>query len=657
MHPIDWCVVGALLLVLVLGALSTRRYTHSVSAFLAANRCAGRYLISMADGMASVGVITLVWYFEQNYQVGYTPYWWGLMEGPAMIVMALSGWVIYRYRQTRAMTLAQFFEVRYSRNFRVFSGIVAFVAGIINFGIFPSVGARFFMSLCGLPATFPVLGIDVSTFVVLMVLLLSVALAFVFLGGQIAVMVTDFLQGVFCNIVFIVLVVFLLLMFDWSQIGDALLAAPPDKSMVHPFKLGEETHFNFWYYAISVVIIFYGAMGWQGTQGYNCAARNAHEAKMAGILKGWRPRVLMLIVVVVPICVRTMMHDPAYFEEAATIQAALDGLDSDALRNQARTPLALGALLPTGMLGLACAAMLAAFISTHDTYLHSWGSIFIQDVVLPFRKKPLTPRQHLRLLRLSIFGVAITIFVFSLVFRHTQFIAMFLALSGAVFIGGAGSVIIGGLYWKRGTTGGAWAAMATGMTLASIGIVIKQIDSDFPLTGQVMTFYAIVASIIAYVVVSLLGDREFNMDRMLHRGAYAIEGETATSIKDAQTWLEKLGVGREFTGRDRVVTLITLAWPLLWTLVFVVGTIYNLVVDVPDETWLAFWRFWTWLVGRDVAGVLAVLDVARAGHGGGRDRLVHHRRIPRSAGAVPSSPRASRQSARRRSRRGSSQRR
>ena len=36
---------------------------------------------------------------------------------------------------------------------------------------------------------------------------------------------------------------------------------------------------------------------------------------------------------------------------------------------------------------------------------------------------------------------------------------MFLALTGAIFVGGAGSAIIGGLYWKRGTTAAAWTAM------------------------------------------------------------------------------------------------------------------------------------------------------------------------------------------------------
>ena len=50
------------------------------------------------------------------------------------------------------MTLAQFFEMRYSRSFRVFAGLVAFLSGIINYGIFPGVAARFFIALCGFPA-------------------------------------------------------------------------------------------------------------------------------------------------------------------------------------------------------------------------------------------------------------------------------------------------------------------------------------------------------------------------------------------------------------------------------------------------------------------------------------------------------------------------
>ena len=83
----------------------------------------------------------------------------------------------------------------------------------------------------------------------------------------------------------------------------------------------------------------------------------------------------------------------------------------------------LSNILPMGLMGAFAAVMFAAFISTHDTYLHSWGSIFIQDVVMPFRDKPFEKETHLKLLRYSIFGVAIFIFLFSLLFQQNQKIA------------------------------------------------------------------------------------------------------------------------------------------------------------------------------------------------------------------------------------------
>ncbi len=597
MHLLDWGIVGGLVAVLVYAALTTRKYSRSVAGFLAAERCGGRYLLSVATGMAGLGVTTLVWYFELNYDVGYTSIWWPLMEGPAWIIMGLTGWVVYRYRQTRAMTLAQFFEMRYSRRFRVFAGLIAFLSGIINFGIFPSVSARFLIALCGFPAHFTVAGLTIITFAALMFLLVALALFFTFIGGQIAVMVTDFLQGAFVNVTFIVLIVFLLRMFRWDQISATLLAVPEQQSMVHPFKLAAEKQFNFWFYAIGVFTMFYTAMAWQGTQGYNCAARSPHEAKMAGILSGWRFRVLMLIVVVLPICARTLLTHPDFAAQAAVVQERMAAIESPTLQNQMRTPLAMAAMLPTGLLGLACAAALAAHTATHGAYLHSWGTIFIQDVILPFRRAPLSPRQHLWLLRLAICGVALFIFLFSLLFQHTQYIAMFLILTGAVFFGGAGSVIIGGLYWKRGTTSAAWAAMLTGMGLSLGGTWIAQTRPHFILTGQEMSMLAMVSSIAVYVLVSLLGPRAVhNMDKLLHRGEYAVAGESAADADAPRRWYEKLGFTREFTGRDRIVTYITLGWPLFWTVVFVVGTVYNLVVDVPSTSWLSFWHCWTWFI-------------------------------------------------------------
>ena len=638
--PLDWAILGGLVAVLIAAAVSTQRYSGSVSGFLAAERCAGRYLISVAFNMAQLGVITLVWYFQQNYDVGFTSIWWGLMEGPAMIVIALSGWVIYRFRRTRAMTLAEFFETRYSKSFRVFAGLIAFLSGIINYGIFPGVAARFFIGLMGLPPTFELGGASLNTLTTLMVALMCIALFFVFLGGQIAVMVTDFLQGVFSNFVFLIVIGFLMWTIPWAHMGDVLLGnvfegqrvveGMPNplagRSLIDPFDLGSEERFNPFYWMITVVILFYGMRAWQGDQGYNAAARNGHEARMANILNGWRFRVLMLITIVLPLAIRTLMHHPAYAEAAATIDATLAPLATEALRSEARTPLATAVLLPAGLFGLFAAAMLGAFISTNDTYLHSWGSIFIQDVVLPFRKKPLSERTHLILLKSAIFGVAIFATLFSQYYEPSQYISMFLALTGGVFVGGAGAAIIGGLYWKRGTTEAAWTAMLVGLFSSAFGIIIKQdfvgealgakelsaaakdalLFFDGPLlwihlnpfiTGQVLTFAAIVLAASSYVLVSLFGpQREHDLDQLLHRGEFEVEEDRVTSKTRHAPWLEKLGFDPEFTGADKWITLITIAWPLVWTLIFAVGTLYNWSADISDEAWLAWWHGWIWFI-------------------------------------------------------------
>ncbi|MFN8176856.1 MAG: sodium:solute symporter [bacterium] len=632
LHPIDLLIVAALLAVLCAAALFTRRYVNSVSAFLAADRLGGRYLIALALATAGTGVITLVYWFEIYYQAGYSAYWWSSLTEPALIVIALSGWIVYRFRQTRALTLAQFFEMRYSRNFRVLAGLVAFLSGIINFGIYPSVSTRFFMALCHLPASFPMAGTPWPTFPVLMIALVSVALAFTFLGGQLAVMVTDFIQGVFANIVFLVLIVYLLgFVFRWDQIDHVLRAMPSNESPIHPLHMSGQQDFNLTYFLIAVAIVFYTFNAWQGTSGYNACAKDAHEAKMAGVLYGWRFRVLLIVTIVVPVAVLTLMHHPDFAGQARQVQASLDGIQAPTaeerrtLAGQLRIPYALALLLPPGLLGCVVAAMVGFFISSHETALHSWGSIFVQDVVLPFRKTPFAPRTQLWLLRASILGVGVFAVVFSLLIQPTQFIAMFFAITGAVFVGGAGSAIIGGLYWKRGTAQGAWASMLTGMTLSVIGVVVKQIDpavlertaASWPwlgrpalfvksgLTGQELTFAAMCCSIVAYVAVSLLGPRRVtDMDRLLHRGIHATKEEAAKEASaPPPTWLERLGIDREFTKGDRWVAYVSIGWPFVWTTILLGVTAWNLLVEVPDTWWSEFWRIWTWAVVGAAAAV------------------------------------------------------
>jgi hypothetical protein len=240
-----------------------------------------------------------------------------------VLLVTVSGWVIYRFRQTRCLTLAEFFERRYSRRFRVFAGLIVFLAGLLNFGIFPSVGARFFIHFCGLPTEVGILGMAIPTFPLTMLVLLGVSLFFVFAGGQVAVIVTDFIQGLFVAVVFLALTLYLLAAIGWDPLFEALEAAPKDASLINPFDTKNIPDFNFWFFLISVAIVLYGPLGWQGTQAYNVSAKSAHEAKMGGVLGMWRGFPQGLFILLVPMLVYTVMHHASFTAEAARIDGVL----------------------------------------------------------------------------------------------------------------------------------------------------------------------------------------------------------------------------------------------------------------------------------------------------------------------------------------------
>ena len=136
--------------------------------------------------------------------------------------------------------------------------------------------------------------------------------------------------------------------------------------------------------------------------------------------------------------------------------------------------------------------------------------------------------------------------------------------------------------------------MITGSVISVAGIVLNQIYKDFPVNGQWFWGIAMAASSLVYVLVSLLGKREaFNMDALLHRGKYAVEGERKVVTSVRSRVLETLGFGPEFTRGDKIIYVVTYAWVFFWFFVFVIGTIYNLLHDVPDSTWMSFWKIYT----------------------------------------------------------------
>ncbi|HMP75154.1 MAG TPA: hypothetical protein PKE12_02545 [Kiritimatiellia bacterium] len=613
---LDWLMLALPLAAVLFIGLKARRHMRSVADFMAGGRVAGRYLVAVSDGMAAMGLITVVALFEFYYKSGFAIGHWNNLAVPIWLFINLTGYIVYRFRETRAMTMAQFFEVRYSKRFRVFTGVLCYVSGIVNYGIFPAVAARFFIHYCGLPANLDLFGVEIPTFAALMAVFLGLALFIVLGGGHLTSMVTDCVQALFGYVIYFAIAVAILVLFRWEQIATALLDRPAGQSLLNPFDTGGLQDFNLAYVLISIVGSVYAYMAWQGNQGFNCAAVSPHEAKMGRILGTWRAGALYVMLALIAAAAYTFMHHPDFAPQAAAASAELAAIGDATLRTQATVPVVVSHFLPIGLIGAFAAVMLFLMISTDTTYLHSWGSILIQDVVLPLRKTPFTPEEHIRWLRWSIAAVAIFAFLFSLLFRQNDYILMFFSITGAIYLGGAGSVIVGGLYWSRGTSAGAWAAMIAGAVLGGGGLLLQQFwpsvvgvlsglgvggewlaahGERFPVNGQWMWLYAFCAAIAAYVVVSLLTCRApFNMERMLHRGAYArAEDRPATATPAARHWLDRyLGVDREFSRGDRILSYSVFAWTMLTFAIWLAATLLNLSPRTrwTGEGWAAYFH-------------------------------------------------------------------
>ena len=658
MQTLDWCVFGATVVGLISLLIYCQRFSRSISDFLSASRCAGRYLLCVAQGAISWDVIGAVAVFEMFYEAGFTSQWWAMLTGPTGLILSLFGWVTYRLRETRCYTVAQFFEVRYSRRFRICAGIITWLSGVVNFGIFPAISIRFIMFFCQFPEHIMLGGINVDVYLALLIAYVSMAASFAVFGGQIAIMITDFMQAAICNLSFIAFIFFIFKLGDWDitggmvswdQMSRALDMVKPGMSQVNPYDCSKLPDFNMWYFLIGIFGSIYGRGTWQGTMGYASAALTPHEGQMAGRLGTWRGLTMSLLLTLFPLAVIVFMRCPEFAPLKEAIEARLQLVESPQLRSQGLVPVAMSLVLPVGMVGLFLSVMFAGMVSTDDSYMHSWGSIFIQDVLMPFKKKPFTPEQHLRALRLSIVGVGIFAVAFSYFFRQTEYIFMFFAITGAI-ISGAGAVMIGGLYWKYGTTLAAWVTYLLGSVLAVSGIIIQQVwrfkdgsglakflndtfhwewvaqnMNKFPLNGRVMSFYIMLCCLAAYVGISLLQHalkkaQVFNLEKMLHRGIYDVHNEHQTKGK-TRFWERLLGFTPEFSFGDKCISIASIAWTIGWFLVFLIFTIAYFAgastVDgvfiggVSQEGWKLLWKWKLYIIL--VLGITCTLWLAAGG--------------------------------------------
>ena len=635
----DWAVVAGVLGLFVTMAVLANRLTKSVSDYLVAGRCAGRYMLTMASGMEWIGAINIVAMVEVYYKAGFTGMWWVMLSTPFIVYMCVSGWGVYRYRETRSMTIAQFLETRYGRKVRLTAGILSWTAGMFNFGFFPLISARLFMALIGLPAQFRlpgVPGLEISTFVALAGLMVLLPLGFIVMGGHTSVMVSNFMQGLFTNIAAVIIVAVLFFtVFDWQAIATTMLAnSKPEASLFNPIHASETKDFNVWYFLIGIVGAWYGAMSNVPSQAFLGSGKTAHEQRMGYLLGQISWQGLLVFFMMIAICSFNLLQNPAHAAIAAKVGDALATVP-EGMRGKVEAAATLPYLLPPGMVGLFCAIMMAALISSHNGFMHAWGGVLLQDIILPFRNKPLGTKAHLWALRGAIVFVGLVAFILSIRYNPEQSILMLFAAVNSIWLGPAGAVMLGGLYWNKGTAKAAMATLIAGSIVGMVFFVLQQAwpiwydKSEFPINGQYCFLINIIFSVILYVTTSLLSnEHDFNMDRMLHRGQYTDQDEVLPELRPTRWWQTIFGITPMFNRRDRITAYIIVGWFLFWLGTFVVGMIYGFLANPADAVWVRFWYVYLCLnfavlVGTTlwlgIGGIKDVLALFKTMSGANRD--------------------------------------
>ena len=624
MHTIDWILFVTPVVLMLSLAIYTRQFVRGVADFLAAGRCAGRYLLCNAKGESASGVANTMGKFESIMLAGFTFAFWDQMSVPILLLVSVSGFVIYRYRETRSLTVSQFLEMRYSRSFRIFMGAMAFIAGVLNYGIFPAVSARFFIYFLGMPQVVHVGSLSVSTVVPVMAVLMSCSVTLLLFGGQVALLLTDCIEGVISHLVYMIVVVVIFMTVSWSEIVKVCTDLPKNHSMLNPFDAWDVSDFNVWYVIISLILTIYGTMAFQTSNGTYAAAKTPHESRMSGILGHWRGYARSVMLLIVTLGAVAFMKHPDFAAASKPAHEVLASVSGEQTQSQVTIPIALRFLLPVGVKGLFCGIMIMGLMANDVVHISTWSGIFIQDVVLPLCKNQPSPREHLRWLRCSVAGVAIFAFLFSAFYHPTQHIMIYMNVSAGVFMTGAGATIIGGLYWKRGTTGAAWASMITGATLTLTILFFNQwwssiaphlraatgrhLPAKFPISGMPSLFYCSCVAAGVYVLWSVLTSREtFNLNHMLHRDGTAPSDHAVAPLAARRSILSRIfGFDEHFTRNDKWVTVLMMGWSLLIAAVNIGVCAWNAAIHPLSVNWWAgYWR----IVGIGVPMIIAVVSL------------------------------------------------
>lgn len=453
---LDWAIVAVYLLVAVAAGLIANRYVSDMTDYVVAGRGVRTALgIATLTG-GELGLVTVMYNAEKGFTGGFAAFHIGVVGGVVTLAVGLTGFIVAALRRHEVLTIPEFYGKRFGPRTRILGGIVLAVAGILNMGMFLKAGSIFVVGVTGLPA-------DSAALVAVMLVLLALVLFYTMLGGMVSVVLTDYVQFVVLSFGLLLGTGIVLARFGWEPLVEQVWSARGEGGF-NP--VAAESAFGLDY----IVFMLFGGLVscaiWPTSlmRALSCESERVVRRQYTWASLSFALRVIIPCFwgVAAYVLVQNTPELRAFFLPD-------EGASQDAVSSLYAMPMLLGRLLPVGVLGLVAAAMLAAFMSTHDTYFLTWSSTLTNDVIGPLWRRPLSQRAQVMTARGLILLIGVVLFLISYAFPLGEDLWDYLLVSGAIYTSSAFPVLTAGLYWKRASSTGAVLAMLAGC-FAVLGI-------------------------------------------------------------------------------------------------------------------------------------------------------------------------------------------